>query len=72
MKLNLFARIRNWWQGKLVAGKFYPDSGLLVFPYEDRPRIYWQLKAALSFLRSHWKFVVTTIVAITGILISLR
>jgi hypothetical protein len=70
MKLNLFARIKNWWQGKLVAGRFYPDSGLLVLPYEDRPRIFWQLKAVLDFLRKHWKFLVTTIVAIAGVLVS--
>lgn len=70
MILNIFAHIKNWWRGKLVAGKYYPDSGLLVLPYEERPRIYLQIKAVLDFLRTHWKFFVTTVIAIAAILVS--
>jgi hypothetical protein len=70
MILNLFVRIKSGWYGKLVVGKYYSDSGLLVLPYEDRPRIFWQLKSVLDFLRRHWKFLVTTTIAIAGFLVS--
>ena len=72
MVLNMFARIKNWWQGKLVASKYYPDSGLLVLPYEDRPRFYLLIKVVQDFLRTHWKYLVTTIIAVAAILASRR
>jgi len=69
---KILNRVRSWWRGKLIAGEYDPENGLLIFPYEDRPRIFWQIKAVLDFLRPHWKFLVTTSIAIAAILISRR
>lgn len=60
--------IKNWWDGKLIIHP-YDEGGIPILPEIRRPLLVrWSIDT-FEFVRREYKFVVATIIAITGVFI---
>jgi len=61
----MFKRIKDWWGGETIAPYYAPDQ-VPILPEQRRPLVYRCLKAVWLFVCDHWKFLVTTGIAVTA------
>jgi len=65
--------VKRWWQGTYVPPENDPHSGI-IFVLGSYER-HWSSKAAhvlAKFWLKHWQYVISTCIAVVGILIALK
>jgi hypothetical protein len=70
---NLHRRIKNWYEGEFIP--YENDPNLNIFILGGNQEIHWTAKIArwiISFWSEHWKFIITILVAVTGLYLKLK
>jgi len=70
----MLSRIKRWYSGESKSHEFEndPDSSLVIIPM-PYTEYHWSAKIAraiVGFYLRHWQWVITTVIAIIGLLFS--
>ena len=71
--MRLVDRIRDWYSGRYVPPRNDPDSTLVVISpgHYEQPLMAKFLRTAGRFWLAHWQWIIGTILAIIGIIVTL-
>lgn len=67
---RVMSRITDWYNGTFIPYKNDPSSPVqIIGGYVERHWTASAVKALVDFLSANWKFVVTSLIAIAGIIL---
>ena len=66
----MFKRLREWWAGKVIRPDNDPNSGVVFFPYIQRPFLARHYEALTKFVGANWQFLIGTAIGIVGLVLA--
>lgn len=70
----MFDKIKEWYEGEYIPYRNDPDSPVVIVGpgHLRRPVLAYMIKWTFDFWLAHWQWVITTALAIIGLIFAIR